>query len=359
MDSEKLFPVEILNVTSEIHRLQHPHHVPVIYLIVVMSLIVCLFLLPFIFIEISIKSPGILRATTDVTTLKSTSAGIVNAVLVNENASVKKGQLLIDVKSPVLEGRIHYLQNKVAEANSFRKDVVQLIHSESFESKPMREREPAWAPVTPLYHQTLADYHEKIAERQTRFLKVKLDYDRNRMLYDQRVISQVEYEGFKFELDKAIGDLALLKESQLTAWQQERRNFEKDAADYQAQLTQALQEAEDLKIKAPINGTLQNLAGIYSGSPVFVNQSLAEISPDTELVAEVYVSPGDIGLLREAMEVRMQINAFNYNQWGLCTGKIREISNDIQLVKDHPVFEIRCTLDQKYIKLKRACLKRE
>ena len=352
MDSKNPYPAEIINLTSELYQLRHPRQSNVIYLIVVLSLIVFVLLLPCLYIDVSIKSPGIIRAITEVTTLKSTSAGLVKAVFVNDNAVVNDGQLLIDIQSPVLEERIRYLQNKVAEANSFLKDLQQLIHCHSSDTKPIHDDVPSWSPATSLYYQSLADYHKKKEERQTRFIKVKRDHDRNQKLFDQRVISQVEYEGFKFELDKAIGDLDLLKESQLTTWQLERRNFEKEAADYQAQLIQTQQEKENLKIKAPVKGTLQNLAGIYPGSSVYVNQSLAEISPDADLRAEIYVSPADIGLLHEGMEVRMQINAFNYNQWGLLTGKISEIPNDIQLIKDHPIFEVRCTLDQDYLKLK-------
>ncbi len=48
----------------------------------------------------------------------------------------------------------------------------------------------------------------------------------------------------------------------------------------------------------------------------------------------------------------MQISAFNYNQWGLLTGKIIEISNDIQLVKEQPIFKVKCALDQDFLKLK-------
>jgi len=179
-------PKEILTVTSELHRLRHPRQVPVLYVMVVLSLIVCIVLLPLLYIDVSIKSPGILRATTDVTTLKSTSVGIVKAIMVNENAYVKEGQLLIDIKSPVLTERIRYLQNKVAEANSYRNDVLQLLQRESFETKPMRGSVLARSPATPLYRQYLEDYHKKIGERQTRFLKVKQDYDRNKMFYDQR-----------------------------------------------------------------------------------------------------------------------------------------------------------------------------
>ena len=117
-------------------------------------------------------------------------------------------------------------------------------------------------------------------------------------------------------------------------------------------MAQVEKEKENLNIKAPVNGTIQNLVGVYTGSPVFANQDLAQISPNTNLLAEVYVSPNDIGLLREGMDVRMQVSAFNYNQWGLLYGKVKEISNDIQVMNNQPMFEVKCSLNQDFLKLK-------
>jgi len=349
---QKPLPKDIPDLSSTSPLAPHYPKNQTIPITLLLSIIICLALLPFISVDISVKSPGLLRASTDHTTLKSAAAGTVKRVLVNQNEVVLEGQLLFEVRSPVLEEKIQYLDSKVAESNRFLNDVRKLIDRERTDSSCASLASTTGSLQTPLYNQSLADYHKKKAERQTRLLKLKQDYERNKKLYEQNVISQVEYEGFKFELDKGIGDLELLKESQLSAWHQERRGFEKEAEEYRTQLIQAQWEKENLNIRAPVKGTVQGIFGIYPNSPVFVNQSLAEISPDTDLVAEIFVSPADIGLLRNGMDVRMQINAFNYNQWGLLTGKISEISNDVQLVKDQPVFTVTCTLDQNYLKLK-------
>jgi HlyD family secretion protein len=350
LPAEKPFPTELPDVGSPLaHRAPKTQ---IVYLTIVLSILICLALLPYLSVDVSVTSPGFLRASAEHATLKSTSTGIIRRVRVKENEVVLAGQLLFEVRSPVLEEKILFLEGKVAEGNKVLNDVRKLIDRVMADPSNAPLVYATGSLVTPLYNQSFADYSKKKAERQTRLLKVKQDYDRNKKLYDQQVISQVEYEGFKFELDNAIGDLDLHKESQLSAWQQERRGFEKEAADYRTQLSQAQWEKENLNIRAPIKGTVQNIAGIYPGSPVFVNQSLAEISPDTDLIAEISVSPGDIGLLREGMEVRMHIDAFNYNQWGALTGKISEISNDVQLVRDQPIFEVTCALDQDYLKLK-------
>ena len=142
------------------------------------------------------------------------------------------------------------------------------------------------------------------------------------------------------------------KQNQLSQWQQALRSYEKELTELENQTAQLRKEMDNLDIKAPVNGTVQNLIGIYAGSSVFAGQELAQISPNTDLLAEVYVSPNDIGLLRPGMNVRMQVGAFNYNQWGLLTGKVKEISSDIQVMNNRPMFEVKCSLEKDHLTLK-------
>lgn len=82
------------------------------------------------------------------------------------------------------------------------------------------------------------------------------------------------------------------------------------------------------------------------------NQALGEITPDTSLIAEIYVTTGDIGLLRTGMPVRIQVDAYNHNDWGVATGKIESISTDVIMNDGQPLFRVRCSIDQTYLQLK-------
>ena len=75
-------------------------------------------------------------------------------------------------------------------------------------------------------------------------------------------------------------------------------------------------------------------------------EQLAVISPDTTLVADVYVTPRDIGLLRVGTVARLLIDAFDYNAWGVVPGRITQISDDFVLLDRRPVFKVRCQLDR-------------
>ncbi|RYD71429.1 MAG: HlyD family efflux transporter periplasmic adaptor subunit, partial [Sphingobacteriales bacterium] len=116
---------------------------------------------------------------------------------------------------------------------------------------------------------------------------------------------------------------------------------------------QYAEEKEFYTIKAPLTGTVQELKGIQPGSSISANEILGEISPDSGLIAETYVQPKDIGLLKIGTKARFQIDAYNYNEWGMATGKIISISNDIFMQNGaQPFFKVRCLLDKNTLNLK-------
>ena len=69
-------------------------------------------------------------------------------------------------------------------------------------------------------------------------------------------------------------------------------------------------------------------------------------------MVECYVSPANIGLIRTEMKVFFQFHTFNYNQWGIGSGIVMRISNNVITINDQPFFKVRCSLDQNYLTLK-------
>ncbi|MFM7431195.1 MAG: secretion protein HlyD, partial [Flammeovirgaceae bacterium] len=48
----------------------------------------------------------------------------------------------------------------------------------------------------------------------------------------------------------------------------------------------------------------------------------------------------------------LQVDAFNYNQWGMATCKVIAVPQDIKLIDNKPVFEVRCSLYKDFLQLK-------
>ena len=341
-NTPNLTPEQVIHSTIEIYSTTISRSRSIIYLGVLFLLCGVMVSLPFSYVSISVKSSALIRPATEISSIRSLVNGRVKESLVRENQPVQKGDILYVIESDVLNDKGKLLASKIEDTRHFITDLKSLAFATT----------PVSALSTSLIQQSNYNYQQKLRDATTRFKKVKTDYNRNHKLHQQKVIADAEFENFQFELDKAKNDLELLRQDQLNQWQGELRSYEKELQDFESQLVQLQKEKENLTIKAPVSGNIQNLAGVYAGSMVFANQDLAQISPDTNLIVEAFVNPNDIGLLQKNMPVRFQVDAFNYNQWGLATGKILEISNDIHIINDKPVFKVRCVLDQEYLQLK-------
>lgn len=293
-------------------------------------------------VSVTIKSPGVIRPATEVGSIRSLANGRIKQTYATENGLMRKGEVLYVIDSDILEQREQHLRTKVTEIEYLINDLQKLVSMKSSDSGFM----------TPLFQQAFYSYRQRINEAITRYDKAKREFARNEKLYREKVIAEVEFDNFQFELKKAATTLEIEKQSQLSQWQTELQRYEHELKDYATQLAELQIDKNNLIIKAPVNGNLQNVQGLYPGSLVFANQELAQISPDTSLIVEVLVTPNDIGLIQPGMRARFQVEAFNYNQWGIGTGVVREISPDIQVINGRPIFRIRCTLDKDYLQLK-------
>jgi HlyD family secretion protein len=313
-----------------------------IYLASIVASLATVVCLPYLKTNVSVRASAIIRPTTQVSVVKSLVNGKLKETYALENKAVVKGETLFVVESELTLEKERQLMAKVAELNRFMSDYRSILGA-SLNGSVLN---------TPLLQQAFTNYNQKLFEATTHLSKVTADYKRNLKLHTERVIADSEFENFQFELDKAKNNLELVKQNQLSQWQNELRTYEKELVELNGQLGQLQKEKENLIIKAPVSGNLQNVAGLYAGSLVFANQDLAQISPDTSLLVEAYINPNDIGLLRNEMPVRFQVDAFNYNQWGMATGKVLEISNDIYTLQDKPVFKVKCLLDKDFLQLK-------
>ena len=79
---------------------------------------------------------------------------------------------------------------------------------------------------------------------------------------------------------------------------------------------------------------------------------MGNISPDSTLIAECLVESKDIGLLKVGQKAKFQVEAYNYQEWGILEGKIVEIAHDVEILDQKPIFRVKCQLDKDFLSLK-------
>src|SRR3546814_259208 len=178
------------------------------------------------------------------------------------------------------------------------------------------------------------------------------DFRRHRQLFRAGVVAASEFEEHRFSVEHASIELVLLYRQQGIRWQQDLDRLKTTLSELDSKERRLGEEKEIYTIRAPAGGSLQLVEGLYPGAFLNQGEEVARFSPDSGLYAKIWISPARIGLIREGMRVRLHVDAFNYQQWGIITGNVVRISEDVTPARDGaPFFEIMCSLDKRALVL--------
>ena len=348
LDTNKIFPPEILEFTSDYHFHQHSTRSNLVYQLLMLILIVGFVSLFLISVDISVKSVGVIRATDDRNEIKALVSGRLDSIFVSENQRVVKGQTLLKIESDILREQNQLVKEQRDDFDNQIKDLNILLHLSRTNNW---SRKPGLS--SGLYKQDFALFWQKITDAKTTLLTVEKDFARNKKLYEVKAISEADYDRALLLHSTATNKIKTIMEQEQARWESALTQLQMKNRELNSQDKQYLREKDFYIIKAPISGTVQQLKGLQPGSIVAANEFLAEISPDEHMVAEMYVLPKDIGLIHPGTSTRLQVDAYNYNQWGLVTGQVMSISNDVYTSgKEPPFFKVRCRLDQNALRLR-------
>lgn len=338
-----IFPKEIIANTVEVHRFKHRTRNKVIYTVLIISLLCLSASLPYIFMDIYSSAQGILKSDKERNQITSLHSGKISSIFIEENKYVQQGDTLLTIDNTVGLEKLNLLNNQLEETEKFICDLTTLSNAKTLRLDSLNSF---------LYQKQYLLYIQKLRELQTQHFKTKRDFIRQEKLYKKEVIARVEFENNKYNFELAVNELNHFKKQQLNQWQAKLTEQQSKSKELKSAILQFNSEQKNYIITASVKGTVQNLRGFEVGNFIIAGTSIAEISPDTDLIAECYIDPSDIGLLKKNSEVKFQINAFNHNQWGMATGKILSISKDITLVNNTPLFRVTCSIDQKQLHLK-------
>jgi HlyD family secretion protein len=340
---KQIFPKEIIENSAEVHQFRHSTRSKVIYVIILVALIGTFGALPFLRVDVYTSARGIIKPNKDRVGLNVINSGrILHSKIIN-NRSVYKGDTLLVIDDNGIDDRLGFLTYQLKETTLFIEDLTVLLGKGKVLKNGL---------VSSKYQRVYLQYTQKLRELRVRYTKVKRDFDRNKILYDKGVISKSEFENKHFEYDLAISDIDQFKKQQKTTWQADLTQYQNELKEVRSNEEQLIKTKSQFIVTAPISGTILNVSPQELGNFISTGTQLGEISPDTDLLVECYVKPSDIGLLKERNQINFQIDAYNYNQWGLATGEVIEIGNDMELMENQPVFKVRCKMHQKSLSLK-------
>ncbi len=345
--STKIFPSAITQQTVEVYDSRISVQSKVIYLILLGILMAAVTALPLIYVDVAVQSRGTFQSALQRNALMSSVGGRLEMWKLKENQKVKKGEVLAIVRAEVVQLEIEGLADRMLLLEDLIYDLEKLLRLDLKGNA---------VPMTPLktkfYQASLLEFQTKIHNQAALLQKLERDFDRAQLLYNSKSIAFADYDNTEVQYKQAVTQMELLKKQQVNQWEQELINHQNEKLRLKNQMDVYAEQMDQYKIIAGTNGTLINVLNLNQGDFIHPQQKLAEISPDTTLIAVTYISPADIAFVEKGQEVAFQVDAFNYNQWGIAMGRVIDVADDLTLLNEREAgFLITCALDTPFLTL--------
>jgi HlyD family secretion protein len=335
-----LFPPEIIKSSSENYFSEQSTSSRIIYLSVMLLLIVAFGLLPFVKVQVTTQSEGVVRSGYEENPIIPVVSGEVVSCRISENQSVNKDDTLLILSTDKIDQEIRLLTFRQTEEKALLSDLNRLVLGKED------------GLLSSLYRQEYVGYMGRLAEQKTQMLQAENEFLLAEKLFDKGITPKHDFEKISHQFQYEKDRYNSIRAQQFTLWQGKLKETILNLADMATKIEQLNKEKEQYCLTAPITGTITGYTGIKAGNFVAPNQPVARIAPENDLLVECLVSPSDIGLIAQGMPASFQFHAFNYNLWGVATGSVNEISNNVVSINNRPFFRIKCQLDQHFLKLK-------
>jgi membrane fusion protein, peptide pheromone/bacteriocin exporter len=344
----ELIPANIASYTLECYLTKVTARSRIIYWIIIGMIIFCLAILPFVYVDVSVQARGYFQADIEKQIVYTPFQGRIIYTSIHKGEHVAKGDTLLVIDSESLRAQQLSLNKRIEENNASMNDLgiltgIDSADINSAETELMTKRYQAeYRNLRNLQTIQFQKYHKK-----------KTEHERNVLLYNQDIIPEADFENSLYVLGSERDNLRQVLLNQKSVWQNDLAARKDESVRLYADLEQYNEELTNRIVLAPAGGEVLQSADIQTGSIVVSGQKIAEISPDGELVANCFVEPDDIGLIHEKQQVRIQVDALNYHEWGTLPGDIVDISDDM-IVDDgsSAYFRIKCKPERTFLSLK-------
>ncbi|MDY6947842.1 MAG: HlyD family efflux transporter periplasmic adaptor subunit [Pseudomonadota bacterium] len=293
-------------------------------------------------------------------------------------AAAERGREMFPVKKKAMEKEIEALKAKIASDDRDRQwrvaeSVAKLSEEQRLKLEKARaklakagaEREQAQRVVE--QHERLFNSpgnggvsRDQVEDKRTALREKSLDYKlAQNELGEFEVSLMQEYDKKKAELQKKSQDLLATQaqyESMLLRLIQDEEQAETDFRLARAKARAAsrisyedIDEDNFLRIRAPVDGVVTALTFSDVGAQVDEKTPVALIAPKgARKVLEIEINERDRAFLRPGMSVRIKVNAFPYQRYGILNGELEHIAPASSTNRDTKqiVYKARVGLEQ-------------
>ena len=150
-----------------------------------------------------------------------------------------------------------------------------------------------------------------------------------------------ELESAEFDVQRAQEDRALAFKRRRAAWTDELMQADQQVDNLERDLMTRASDQALRHVIAPVGGTVEAVMALSRGSTVRAGDAVAMISPEGDLVADVFVPPRDVVFLHAGMPARLLVEGYDVQEWGVLDAVVTWVAGDYTLDDGHPVFRVR------------------
>ena len=309
-------------------------------------------------VDVTVSGIGQIRPEIERLQVITTVSGYIEELEVVDNQPVSEGQTLLRFESKSLEAQIDHCRTEISEnkrilsdLNVLQEEVENLtgLVSEAVEydtTLVLPEPKLTEPLQSPRMLKEFANFNGQVERLKVEYEKANHDFLRVAKLRAKDFVSSQEYEDKRHEMETALRILRITILQKVNEWQAEYEERLLSASQLDSELRQLSEQLHLYEIKSPSDGTAIGFRGLHEGLLVPQGQTIGEISPRSRLLAEVYVSPKDVGFLSEGQQAKVIVDAFHHTEWGTLDGRITEISNDFVQLGDGIAFRAIVELDK-------------
>lgn len=344
MKQPELLPSEWVSDSVDTYLYQKRPKRRIIYIVMLVVILAAVLSLPFVNVDITIQSNGFVRPNGEITVITAPITEMVERVSAKEGDRLQKGDEILRFRTNSPDGKITYQQEYSKETSAQIADLEILSKGQCPQVFASAARQ-----------QEYARYLSEQYRLKTDLRQYEIEWQRYKALFNKGLISESEYNEHYFRYQDKLNELHLQQINQKSAWKIELTNLKMQLKENTSNLIETCNNRNIYIVRSPINGTLEQFSGIYPGNNLQAGATIAVVSPDTSLYIEAYVAPRDIAFIRKKMRVKVQIESFNYNEWGTLEGHVQNISSDYIHNNDGESFyKIKCKLTKNYLELRKS-----
>jgi len=338
----EIFPKSIIENTIQYHFKEFSKTKRIVYFLAILLLLFTVVFCAYTKIDVSVNATGVVRPYEDHNEIKLGVGGVIENYSITENSFISKGDTIAVLKSDILNEKLFHNKEREVKLKFLLDDLGEIINSKN-EKLNLKSEE-----IQALYN----EYLIQLSEYENRLHFLSYEVQRFKRLLEGKSVAKIELENKEFELEKLKNEKLVFIQKSQQQWQNQLYQYSIELKDSELNTKELSKQKEYYSIIASTSGFVQQKMNIEEGNYVDAGNVLCVLTPKSNLIAEFYVSPNDIGLVKKKGLIKIQSNSYNYNEWGFINGEIVDISNDLYEVKDQYFFKVKCKLAKNYFQLK-------